>query len=178
MCTINIIAAKSLNGVIGKNNQLPWHLPSDLKHFRNLTQGKIVIMGRKTYESIGKPLPNRRNIVISSNRALKLPEGVTVCQDPQEALKAARVLAMTHDIDEAFVIGGTSVYQSFVKRSDKMYLTVIQRECIGDTVFPFFKPVFWSKEKVTEHYDSDGYMLDNPNDKGLQYVIEEYERIM
>ena len=85
---------------------------------------------------------------------------------------------MTHDIDEAFVIGGTSIYQSFVKRSDKMYLTVIQKECVGDTVFPFFKPVFWSKEKTTEHYDSDGYMLDNPNNKGLQYVIEEYERVM
>jgi dihydrofolate reductase len=176
MCTISIIAAKSLNGIIGNNNQLPWHLPSDLQHFRKLTTNKIIIMGRKTYESIGKPLPNRTNIVISSNSTFKFASEVIVAPDPKEALKTARKLGGEHG--EAWVIGGTSIYQAFIKRADKMILTVIQKEVKGDAAFPNWKNVFWKLNKTTTHFDSQGYILDNPLLQGLNYSIEEYERIL
>ena len=176
MCIISIIAAKSLNGVIGNNNALPWHLPSDLQHFRKLTSNKIILMGRKTYESIGKPLPNRTNIVISSNSAFKPVEGVVVAPDPKEALRMARKIGGEHG--EIWIIGGTTIYQAFIKRADRMFLTVIQQEVKGDAIFPVWKDVFWNLNKTTNHYDSQGYILDNPSVKGLNYTIEEYERVL
>jgi dihydrofolate reductase len=176
MCIIGIIGARSINGVIGNNNSLPWHLPSDLQHFRNLTTNKIIIMGRKTYESIGKPLPNRTNIVISSNSGFVPPDGVIVAPDPKEALRTARKIGGEHS--EAWVIGGTSIYQAFIKRADKMILTTIQTEVKGDAVFPTWKDVFWKLNKTTNHYDPKGYILENQNIKGLEYTIEEYERVL
>lgn len=178
MCQITIIAATSKNGVIGNGNTLPWKLPTDLQNFRRLTDGGIVVMGRKTYESIGKPLPNRKNVVISSNSALELPEGVTLCLDAKAALKASRVLCMTHNIQDIWIIGGAQVYQSFIKRADRMILTKIDQDCQGDTVFPAFKPVFWEEEKVETYHDSKGYMIDKPNNHGLTYSIHHYERTM
>ena len=99
MCTISIIVARSKNNVIGNNNLLPWRLPSDLKNFRRLTQNSVVIMGRKTYESIGKPLPNRLNVVVSSQNNLNLPQDVILCTSPSEALKRSRVLCLEHKIE-------------------------------------------------------------------------------
>lgn len=177
MCLISIIAARSQNNVIGNNNQLPWHLPSDLKHFRSLTQNSVVIMGRKTYESIGKPLPNRLNVVVSSQKDLKVAEGVHVFGDTNEALKASRVMCLNHKIENIWIIGGAAIYQQFIKRADRMVLTTIDRECSGDTYFTNFKHELWKLDKVTKHIDSEGYMLENPSELGLQYKIEEYERM-
>ena len=178
MCLITIIAARSQNNVIGNGNLLPWRLPSDLKQFRSLTQNSVIIMGRKTYESIGKPLPNRQNIVISSNNAIKYPEGVIVCTSPKEALKTARVVCLDNKIPEIFVIGGATIYQAFIKRADRMILTTLDCELEGDTFFPQWKEVFWEIEKTTECYDPEGYLLDKPENKGIRYTIEEYERVL
>ena len=177
MCLISIIAAKTNNNVIGNGNSLPWKLPSDLKNFRKLTENSIVLMGRKTYESIGKPLPNRLNIVISSQNNLNVPKDVMVCASPTEALKAARVLCLQNNIDNIWIIGGSEIYKQFIKRADRMFLTIIDKEYDGDTFFPSFKKELWELKNVTKHVDIEGYMLDNPTSKGLNYTIEEYERI-
>ena len=177
MCTISIIAARSNNNVIGNNNNLPWHLPSDLQHFRKSTQHSVVIMGRKTYESIGKPLPNRLNVIITSQNDLNVPSSVTVTRSPVEALKASRVLCLENKIENIWVIGGTTIYQHFIKRADKMLLTTLDKECQGNIVFPLFKQELWELKSITHHSDSQGYMLDNPQSLGLNYKIEEYERL-
>lgn len=178
MCQTIIVAAKSKNNIIGNQNSLPWRLPSDLKNFRKLTENSVVLMGRKTYESIGKPLPNRHNIVISSNSNFKPEESIMVYADPNVALKGARVLCMNNNISNVFVIGGSQIYQAFIKRADKMILTVIDEHCEGDTEFPEFKKPFWNLVKSEQCFDPNGYMLENPNKKGLNYTIEEHERIM
>lgn len=178
MCLISIIAAKSHNGVIGNNNTLPWRLPSDLQNFRKLTQNSIVIMGRKTYESIGKPLPNRLNVVISSQNNFNAPEGVIVSSGPNEAIKASRLLCLEHKIENIWIIGGAGIYQQFIKRADRMILTTINKECIGDTLFPAFKSELWELKQSTKHLDPKGYLIENPTELGLEYTIEEYERIL
>lgn len=177
MCTFIIIAARSQNGAIGNNNQLPWHVPSDLRSFRNLTAGKVVIMGRKTYESIGKPLPNRINIVITSNNSLKFPEEVIVASDAKEAVKKARIACIENNIDEAWVIGGNTVYKAFMKRADKMILTTISKDVEGDVTFPVWRDDCWVKIKEEIFFDPKAYIVGNENDKGVQYTIEEYERV-
>jgi dihydrofolate reductase len=178
MCTISIIAAVSQNNVIGNNNTLPWKLPSDMKHFRNLTQNSVVVMGRKTYESIGKPLPNRLNVVLSSQKDLCLPSDVTVVHSPTEALKASRLLCLKHNVSNVWIIGGAGVYQQFIKRADRMVLTVLDKPCVGDTFFPQFKPNLWELKQSAQHTDSVGYTLDQPETLGLSYTINEYERIL
>ena len=178
MITINIIAAKTINNIIGSNNKLPWYLPDDLKNFRKLTENKIVIMGRKTYESIGKPLPNRINIVVSSNTELSLPKNVHLSLTAKDSCKLARKLSIQNNINEIYVIGGAKLYQAFIKRADKILLTVIQKECDGDTFFPSFKEILWKKINTNNFFDPKGYLLDKPDCKGLQYAIEEYERIL
>jgi dihydrofolate reductase len=160
-------------------NTLPWKLPSDLRSFKTLTQNNVVIMGRKTYESIGnKPLPHRHNVVISSNSATEYPEGVILCPDPKEAIKASRMLCMTHNVSDIFVIGGSTIYQAFMKRADRMILTTLEDKVEGDIFFPQWKDVFWEVKKTTDCYDPEGYILNKPETKGLRYKIEEYERIL
>lgn len=177
MYTISIIVAQSKNGVIGHNNTLPWKLPSDLKNFRKLTQNSVVVMGRKTYESIGKPLPNRLNIVISTQNNLCVPSDVTVVHSPVEALKASRLLCMKHNIHNIWIIGGAGIYQQFIKRADKMVLTVIGEDCTGDIFFPQFKRELWELKEANKYSDPQGYLLEKPEKLGLDYTIEEYERI-
>lgn len=177
MCLTTIIAARSQNNIIGNNNQLPWKLPSDLKNFRKLTQNSVVIMGRKTYESIGKPLPNRFNVVISSQKDFSVSTDITISHSPNEALKASRLLCLKHDIKNIWIIGGAGIYQQLLKRADKMILTNIQKECQGDTFFPCFKSELWELKQSTQHNDSAGYLIEKPNELGLDYTIEEYERI-
>lgn len=177
MTKISIIAAKSKNNVIGSNNQLPWRLPSDLKNFKTLTENNIVVMGRKTYESIGKPLPNRYNVIISSQNNLNLPTEVLVLNSPTEALKATKSMAIKQNIKNIYVIGGAGIYQQFINEVDKIILTTIDKECEGDTFFPYFKKQLWELKHSTQCFDKSGYMLDNPHNLGLTYTIEEYERI-
>ena len=137
---ISLIAALDRNRVIGKNNSLPWHLPGDLKRFKKLTEGKAVIMGRKTYESIGRPLPNRLNIVLTQNKDLIAP-GITVAHSKEEALEKAA------GYEEVFIIGGEGVFKEFMPLAQKMYLTFIDHSFVGDVYFPDFNPQEWREIK-------------------------------
>lgn len=126
---LSVIVAVAENGVIGRDNTLPWHLPEDLKRFKALTMGHPIVMGRKTFESIGKPLPGRQNIVVSRNPAYA-PAGVTVAGDLKSALAAAEAS------DEVFVIGGAALFEEALNRADRVYLTKIHRSYEGDVHFP------------------------------------------
>lgn len=137
--TISLIVAMSQNGVIGHQGKIPWHLPSDLKRFRKITLGHSVIMGRKTYESIGKPLKGRKNIVLSRDRNLHI-EGCYIAHDFEEALEIAGE-------GEVFIIGGESLYEHFSPIADKLYVTVIHGMIEGDTSFPAHL-LFGKKESV------------------------------
>lgn len=141
---ISLIAALSLNRVIGVNNQLPWHLPDDLQHFKSLTLGKTIIMGRKTYESIGKPLPKRRNIVLTKQDLPPIP-GVEF----QPSLEAA--LSTCRDEEEVMIIGGASLYQQALPLAQTLYLTQIETMIEGDAFFPEWDPSMWTLSSETYH---------------------------
>ena len=126
---ISIIAAVSKNGVIGVDNKLPWDLPEDLKRFKELTTGNVVIMGRKTYESIGKPLPNRINIVITRNKDFFVPGVITTNSLESALLKAG-------GDKHIFIIGGGEIYKQSIGFADKLYITEVDMEVEGDTKFP------------------------------------------
>jgi len=136
---VSLISAVADNGVIGKMNALPWYLPADLKHFKDITMGKPIIMGRTTYESIGRPLPGRINVVLSSRIGFTAP-GCVVVHTVAEALQAVREAA------EAVVIGGGAIYKEFLPLAEKMYLTEIHREIEGDIYFPKFNRAEWIEE--------------------------------
>ncbi len=141
MSKVSLIVALSENLVIGKDNKLPWHISEDLKRFKEVTKGHPVIMGRKTFESIGRPLPGRLNIVITRNSGWK-QEGVEVVSSLDEAIK----LAKQKDTEEIFVIGGGQIFEEAIKLADKLYLTIVHENIEGDTYFPdyseFKKEVF------------------------------------
>jgi len=131
MMIISIIVALSSNRVIGKDNRLPWHLSADLKRFKAITWGKPILMGRKTHESIGRPLPGRKNIVLSSDPNYRT-EGCTTVHSLTEAME------MAGEAEELFIIGGSSLYERFLPEADRLYLTLIEREFEGDSYFPPF----------------------------------------
>ena len=143
---IAMIAALARNGVIGRDNQMPWHLPEDLRYFKQVTLGKPVIMGRKTFESIGKPLPGRKNIVVSRNSAYRV-EGVTVVPTLDAALDLAMDEARVSGGEEVMVMGGGEIYRQAMPRCDRLYLTEVDTEVEGDAVFP---PVTWSQWQTFE----------------------------
>lgn len=132
---INLIAAMSQNYQIGLNNQMPWHLPEDLTYFKETTMHHTVLMGRKTYESIGHPLPNRRNIVLTHNQDFS-SEGIEVIHTFEEAL------ALCNTLSEVFIIGGGEIYKAFIPYADRLYLTLIDQVITGDTSFPEFQHNF------------------------------------
>ena len=134
---ITIIVAKSNNGIIGKDGDLPWRIPEDLKRFKRLTTGNIVVMGRKTYDSIGRPLPNRKNIVISRNTSLKI-EGVEVEQDLIDVLKR-------NQEENVYVIGGGQIYVEALPFSEKLEVTEVDVELVGDTSFPEIDSSHWKE---------------------------------
>jgi len=125
------IAAMSLNRVIGSGNKIPWHLPEDFKWFKRVTSGHVVLMGRKTFESLGKPLPNRTNLVLS-RRAEKI-DGATVLHDPADLSESDFAPR------EIFVIGGAEIYAQLLPRCTELYLSVVQRVVEGDAFFPAFE---------------------------------------
>lgn len=133
---ISLIVAMASNRAIGLNNQIPWHLSADLKKFKKITMGAPILMGRKTYESIGRPLPGRSNIVISRNPEYR-QAGCLVFNDIEQALESCR------DRDEVFVIGGSDFYRSMLAVADTLYLTQIHREFPGDTFFPELDASQW-----------------------------------
>ena len=140
---ISLVAAVSENRVIGKDNALPWNLPADLRHFKELTIGKPVIMGFKTFESIGKPLSNRTNIVLCKEK-VEIP-GCTVVHSIEEALQAVG------NAEEVMIIGGGSVYAQFLPKADRMYLTRVHAEVEGDTYFPEFNQDEWKEIERVNH---------------------------
>jgi len=137
---ISLIAACSLNQVIGINNQLPWSLPSDLKKFRELTLNKPIVMGRKTLESIGRILPKRRNIVLTRNQDFKFP-GAEIFNNFQDVLNLQNPDNL--EIIEIMVIGGAEIYEIFLPYASKIYLTEVNVNLNGDAFFPAFKSSDW-----------------------------------
>ncbi len=129
---ISLIVAVSQNGVIGANNKLPWRLPADLKRFKELTMGHPILMGRKTFESIGKPLPGRTNIVITRQKDF-------ACCGALTGPSLEKALEMCGDAEEVFVIGGAEIFQQALPLADKIYLTVIHQDFDGDARFTFDK---------------------------------------
>ena len=146
--TISIIVAMAKDRVIGKDNEMPWHLPADLQHFRKMTSGKPIIMGRKTYESIGRPLPKRHNIIISRNSDYEV-EGCDVVNSLDAALEVAG------DVEEIFIIGGGFLYDQTIDAADRLYLTFIDLEIDGDTFFPEYEHLN-IKKIASEAHKKDG----------------------
>lgn len=144
--TTSIVVAIAKNHAIGKDNKLLWYLPNDLKHFKDVTTGHTVIMGRKTYDSVGKPLPKRRNIIIT-RQAISI-EGCEVAN----SLEAA--LALCANEDEVFVVGGAEIYRQAIPLTDRIYLTVIDQDFDGDTFFPELNTKDW-KETERENFEPD-----------------------
>ena len=132
---VTLVVAMAQNRVIGREGGLPWRLSDDLKHFKRVTDGKPVIMGRTTYESIGRPLPNRTNIVLSRNEAYA-PMGVVPARTMGEALSLAEDFARETGADEVCVIGGGTIYEQALPWARTIWLTVVEAEVAGDTVFP------------------------------------------
>ncbi len=143
---LSIIVAIAKNHAIGKDNKLLWYLPNDLKHFKNTTSGHTVIMGRKTFDSVGKPLPKRRNIVIT-RQAISI-EGCEVV----DSLEAA--IALCKSEDEVFIVGGAEIYRQAIPLTDRIYLTIIDHEFDGDTFFPELNPDEWQESK-REDFEPD-----------------------
>jgi len=155
---INLIVATSKNGVIGNDNSLIWHLPADLKHFKNLTTGKTIVMGRKTYESIGRALPNRRNIVITRQDDYD-PDGCEVVSSLEEALLLCG--------ENCFIIGGGEIYKQSIDIADKIYLTLIDEDFEGDTYFPKITSEWHVVSRVDKKSDDENK---------YNYSFIEYER--
>lgn len=146
--TISMIAAIGKNYVIGSDQKLPWHLPDDLKFFKDMTIGKSMIMGRKTYEAFGRPLPERQSIVMTSDTSYQA-DGVNVVHDVASALEAAE------QKDEIMIVGGSTIYQLFLPQSDVLYLTHVDAEPNGDVFFPKFDQNDWKIEWQKPHAQDD-----------------------
>jgi dihydrofolate reductase len=139
---IALVVAAARNGVIGRDGQLPWHLPTDLKRFRKITLGKPMIMGRKTYDSIGRPLDGRDTIVVTRQVGFR-PNGVHATGSIEEALALGHRLAEARGADEVAVIGGAEIFRQTLTRADRIYLTLVRAEPPGDTRFATPDPAIW-----------------------------------
>ncbi|MEI8385250.1 MAG: dihydrofolate reductase [Nitrosomonadaceae bacterium] len=150
---LSILVAMAKNRVIGKNNTLPWQLPPDLKRFKQLTMGHHIVMGRKTYESIGRPLPGRTSIIITRQTDYQAPGAIVVASIDQ----ALKVSSEGQEIDqEIFVIGGAEIYQQALELCQRIYITEIQQEFDGDTLFPELNQQEWREISREKHRLNDG----------------------
>ncbi|MCX6807105.1 MAG: dihydrofolate reductase [Candidatus Berkelbacteria bacterium] len=161
--TISIIVAISENYVIGDKNQLLWHLPTDMKHFKEITTGKTVVMGRKTFESIGKPLPNRQNVIITQDKEYSA-KGCNVTHSIEETLNFLK------DKDEIFIIGGALLYAQMLPKADKLYLTIVHKDFDGDAHFP---EIDFSQWEETNHED---HQPDEKNPYPYSFITSERKR--
>ena len=161
---ISAILAMSENHVIGDDNQLPWHLPADLRHFKTITSGHPILMGRKTHESIGRPLPNRTNIVITRNHAYHA-DGCLVVKSIDEAIEEAKKLQQ----NEIFIIGGAEVYKQLLPHIECIYLTIVHEIFEGDAFFPELDMNEW-KELSREFHDAD-------DENDYDYSFVQMERV-
>lgn len=159
---ISLIVAMDRGGLIGRDNSLPWRLSADLKHFRKTTMGKPIIMGRRTHESIGRPLPGRQNIVITTDPHYQAT-GCDVVHSPQQAL------SQVPDAQEVMVMGGASLYREFLPMADRLYITRVEANLTGDTYFPEWSPAAWQCR------DSEVHTADENND--YDYCFEVFERV-
>jgi len=144
---ISLVVAVAQNGVIGRDGELPWHLPDDLKAFKRITLGRPVLMGRKTWESIGRPLPGRHNVVITRQPDY-VADGATVVESPESALE------LLADEPEIMVIGGGAIYRAFLDRADRIFLTRVEMTVDGDATFPVLDPGDWT-EVSREYHPAD-----------------------
>lgn len=155
MTILSMVVAHAHNRIIGKDNDMPWHLPADLAYFKKTTLGKPVVMGRKTYESIGRPLPGRQNIVISRDENYQA-EGITSVTSVEQALEAAG------DVDEIMVIGGGAIYKHCLPAAHRLYITHIDGDIEGDTQFPEYSLEHWQKvsSEIRTADEKNAYDLD------------------
>jgi len=162
--SIKLICAVSKNNVIGNNNKLPWSISEDLKRFRELTSENIIVMGRKTYDSIGRPLPKRENLVLSKNKKLKI-ENAKVFNTPQEILDFYHKRKEEKDL---FIIGGNYIYELFIEYCDYLLITFVDKEYTGDAYFP---KIDWAEWELTnEERKSD-------DQENLTYYFRDYKKI-
>lgn len=160
--TLSAIVAMASNRVIGHHNQLPWHLPADLKHFKEITTGHAILMGRKTHESIGRPLPNRINIILTRDPHYQA-NGCHVVTQLDDALKTAA----NHAASEIFIIGGAQVYTQLLPQTHRIYLTKIHQAFDGDTYFPELKTHEWDEKERID------YKADEQNPCDYSFLILE-----
>lgn len=160
MTLLTLIVARARNGVIGRDNTLPWRLPEDLAHFKRTTMGAPVIMGRKTWESIGRPLPGRRNIVVSRNAQLRL-DGAETASSLEDALR------LCVGVEQVFLIGGAQLYAEALPSADRLIVTEIDADIDGDAHFPDIDPQRWiATERERHHSEANGF----------DYAFVTYER--
>lgn len=161
---ITLVVAMGMNREIGVNNQLPWHLPKDLKHFKEITSGHPVVMGRKTYASIGKPLPNRTNIVIS-RKTDWFEEGILIVGSIKEALKFAQKID-----PNIFIIGGGNIFEQTIAIADRLEVTEIKTTIEADTFFPAIDPKIWRKTGENCHEKDEKNNFD--------FCFQRFEKIL
>jgi dihydrofolate reductase len=168
-----LIVAMAENQTIGIDNTLPWHLPNDLQYFKKVTMAKPIIMGRKTYESIGRPLPGRTNIIITRQKGYSA-EGIVVVNSLQEALDKAEDISFLAGHEEVMIIGGAEIYQQALQQADRLYITHVHAEIKGDAFFPVVDWNDWQEEQREDHAaDPVGDAQKNPYD----YSFVVYDRI-
>jgi dihydrofolate reductase len=160
MTLLTLVVARARNGTIGRDNKLPWRLPEDLSHFRRTTMGAPVIMGRKTWDSIGRPLPGRRNIVVSRNPDLRI-EGAEVAGSLEDAQR------LCVGVDQIFLIGGAQLYAEAMPSADRLVVTEIDADVAGDAFFPAIDRAQWVETaRETHHSEANGF----------DYAFVTYER--
>jgi len=163
MLRVSHIVAMTKDRVIGRDNDLPWRHPEDLRYFKRVTMGKPILMGRKTHESIGKPLPGRTNIILT-RRLLYRAEGCIIAHDIDEAIAAAAQSVAESDagsdVDELMIIGGAEIYRATLPETERIYLTRVLKPAEGDTHYPEFDPAEWSERLVDKTDELEWVVLD------------------
>jgi dihydrofolate reductase len=161
---LSLIVAMSTNRTIGINNSLPWHLPNDLKYFKQATMGKPIVMGRKTFESIVKPLPGRRNIVISRDPTYQA-EGIDVVTSLDAAISLGEDICLVNGQDDVMVIGGAQIYTLALEKADRLYITHVDAEVEGDAFFP---EVDWSSFELI---GEEAFAAEGPNPYDYRFSV-------
>ena len=168
MVTISHVVALSNNNVIGVNNSLPWNLKTDLAHFKNYTSNKIIVMGRKTYESIGRPLPNRINLIVSNT--IKEVNGAELFKSTEDAINKAKELCINKNLDEIIIIGGGYLFRDTLSITNKLVITKVDCNIEGDVFYPDIDLNEWEKLS-SEHFTKD-------SDNDYDFTVITYEKSM
>ncbi|MFT6103353.1 MAG: dihydrofolate reductase [Granulosicoccus sp.] len=170
--TLSIIVAMASNRAIGKNNQLLWRLPEDLQYFKRTTMGKPIVMGRKTFESIGRPLPGRLNVVITRQQDWQ-HDGVKVVHTIEDALHLAEAQSLIDGMDEVMVIGGAEIYKTALPQADKLYVTRVDAEIEGDAFFPEIDESIWSEVSRESFAANESALTSNTYDYAFCVLVKD-----